>query len=155
MMLPEDKANLKKQGVSKQNLTYVQLCARVENFEDAREEIKQEKVHDENTVGKRGQGKQGGSPSKRPKNNVVDSNDDMKCPFPGHENHTWKNCFGNPNGPNYKVYKKLHLSHSDKLREAFSGPYSILRVHTNGTVTIQLTPTSTERINIRRLKPVR
>lgn len=29
------------------------------------------------------------------------------CPFEGHENHSWANCFGNPNSPNYKANFKL------------------------------------------------
>ena len=41
----------------------------------------------------------------------------------------------------------------DKLEPRASGPYDIVSVHTNGTLTIQLTPLVTERINIRRLKP--
>ena len=32
-------------------------------------------------------------------------------------------------------------------------PYSLSQVHTNGSVTLQLTPHVTERINIRRIKP--
>ncbi|MEM7375831.1 MAG: hypothetical protein AAF587_44995, partial [Bacteroidota bacterium] len=51
------------------------------------------------------------------------------------------------------VLKKMHLGLSDKLAPAFSGPYPILRVHTNGTVTLRLSPLQTERINIRRIKP--
>ena len=35
------------------------------------------------------------------------------------------------------------------------GPFPITRVHTNGTVTIELTPDVSERINIRRIKPYR
>jgi hypothetical protein len=34
-----------------------------------------------------------------------------------------------------------------------SGPYPIDRVHTNGTMTIRLSPNQTERINIRRIHP--
>ena len=40
-----------------------------------------------------------------------------------------------------------------KLHPRFEGPYAIVEVHTNGTVTIQRKPNVTERINIRRLKP--
>ena len=49
--------------------------------------------------------------------------------------------------------KKSILSLSDKLLHSFTGPYIIEQVHTNGTCTIRLTPTQTERINICRLKP--
>jgi len=40
-----------------------------------------------------------------------------------------------------------------KLEVFFRGPYNILRVHTNGTITIQRTPTMTERVNIRNFRP--
>ena len=40
-----------------------------------------------------------------------------------------------------------------KLGDRWEGPYPITRVHTNGTVSIQLAPGVTERINIRRVKP--
>ena len=51
------------------------------------------------------------------------------------------------------VLKKSVLGFSDKLEPSFTGPYKIERVHTNGTVTIRLSPLHTERINIRRIKP--
>ena len=54
---------------------------------------------------------------------------------------------------NEEVLKKLHLGLSDKLKPSYAGPYRITKVHTNGTVTIRLTPHETERINIRRIKP--
>jgi transposase InsO family protein len=41
----------------------------------------------------------------------------------------------------------------DKLSSRTTGPYKIETVHTNGTVTIQLTPHTIERISIRRIKP--
>ena len=47
----------------------------------------------------------------------------------------------NPKGDKYKLQAKAE------------GPFKITRVHTNGTVTIQRTPSVTERINIRRIKP--
>lgn len=52
-----------------------------------------------------------------------------------------------------QVYKKRYLGFSDKLKPTVEGPFEIRQVHTNGTVTIQLSPTMTERINIRRIKP--
>ena len=52
-----------------------------------------------------------------------------------------------------EVLKKNHLGFSDKLKPAFSGPFKILTVHTNGTVTIALSQLHSERINIRRIKP--
>jgi len=54
---------------------------------------------------------------------------------------------------NELILKKNILGFSDKLKPAWQGPYPIERVHTNGTVTIRLTPNATERINIRRIKP--
>ena len=43
----------------------------------------------------------------------------------------------------------------DKLEPRARGPYRILHTHVNGTVTIWRSPTVTERINIRRLRPYR
>jgi hypothetical protein len=40
-----------------------------------------------------------------------------------------------------------------KLGERTSGQYKIVQVHVNGTVTIQLRPGVTERINIRQIIP--
>ena len=51
------------------------------------------------------------------------------------------------------VLKKSVLGLSDKLEPSFTGPYKIERVHTNGNVTIRLSPLHTERLNIRRIKP--
>ena len=39
-----------------------------------------------------------------------------------------------------EVLKKEHLGLSDKLKPAFTGPYNIIQIHTNGTVTIRLSP---------------
>ena len=41
----------------------------------------------------------------------------------------------------------------NKLENRAEGPYRIISVHTNGTVTIRLTPHTVERISIRRIKP--
>jgi transposase InsO family protein len=43
----------------------------------------------------------------------------------------------------------------DKLEPRAVGPYSITRVHTNGTLSIEVSPGVVERINIRRVKPYR
>jgi hypothetical protein len=40
-----------------------------------------------------------------------------------------------------------------KLDPRANAPFRIVRIHTNGTVTIQRTPLVTERSNIRRLRP--
>ena len=50
-----------------------------------------------------------------------------------------------------QVLKKLHKPTKLSLRT--EGPYNVTRVHTNGTVSIQLRPSVTERINIRRIIP--
>ena len=42
---------------------------------------------------------------------------------------------------------------SDKLQPRFKGPYIVSAVHTNGTVTVKLNDVTTERLNIRRVKP--
>ena len=41
----------------------------------------------------------------------------------------------------------------DKLEARAEGPYTIEQVHANGTLTIRLTPTTVERISLRRVKP--
>ena len=43
----------------------------------------------------------------------------------------------------------------NKLSPRAEGPYRIITVHTNGTLTIRLTPQVNERIGIRRVKPYR
>ena len=43
----------------------------------------------------------------------------------------------------------------NKLQPRATGPFPIETVHANGTVTIRLSPTTIERINIRRIKPYR
>ena len=55
--------------------------------------------------------------------------------------------------PNQQVLKKLH--DPTKLGDRTKGPYKITQVHTNGTITIELRPTVTERINNRRVIPYR
>ena len=50
-----------------------------------------------------------------------------------------------------QVLKKVH--DPTKLGVRTSGPYTIERVHVNGTLTIELRPGVTERINIRRVIP--
>ena len=55
--------------------------------------------------------------------------------------------------PGQKILKKLH--DPTKLGIQKMGPYEIKKTHTNGTVTIQLLPDVTERINIRRIVPYR
>ena len=52
---------------------------------------------------------------------------------------------------NQKVLKKLHKLR--KMNKRYSGPYDIVKVHVNGTITIQLGPNVTERINIRQVIP--
>jgi hypothetical protein len=43
----------------------------------------------------------------------------------------------------------------DKLQPRATGPYRVQRVHANGTLTIRLSPTTIERISLRRVKPYR
>ena len=43
----------------------------------------------------------------------------------------------------------------DKLEQRATGPFKIERVHANGTVTIRLSPTTIERLSLRRIKPYR
>jgi hypothetical protein len=53
--------------------------------------------------------------------------------------------------PGQEVLKKVH--NPTKLGVRNLGPYTIDRVHVNGTLTINLRPGVTERINIRRVLP--
>jgi len=55
--------------------------------------------------------------------------------------------------PNQQVLKKVH--NPTKLGVRTSGPYTIQRVHVNGTITIQLRQGISARINIRRVIPYR
>ena len=52
---------------------------------------------------------------------------------------------------NQKVLKKVH--DPTKLGVRTSGPYPVTHIHVNGTITIELRPGVTERINIRRVVP--
>ena len=52
------------------------------------------------------------------------------------------------------VYVFNHHSTSDKLKPAWIGPFPILRVHTNNTVTIQRGQMH-ERMSFRRIKPAK
>jgi hypothetical protein len=45
--------------------------------------------------------------------------------------------------------------HPDKLEPRTVGPYTITRVHTNGTLSIEVSPGVIERMNVRRVKPYR
>ena len=54
-----------------------------------------------------------------------------------------------------RVLKRRSLNASDKALSTFTGPFPITQVHTNGTVTLRLTPHVRERINIRKLQPYR
>ncbi len=53
--------------------------------------------------------------------------------------------------PNQKVRKKRHKT--CKLGQKTSGPYKILQTHVNGTLTVELKPGISERLNIRRVIP--
>ena len=50
------------------------------------------------------------------------------------------------------VLIKNHFSSGDKLKPAWLGPFKVLRVHSNGTLTIERGPIH-ERLSIRRCKP--
>jgi transposase InsO family protein len=56
----------------------------------------------------------------------------------------------------YRQGQRVLVKHvKDKLGDRTEGPFPILQVHTNGTVTIQRQPGIAERINIRRLIPIK
>ena len=50
------------------------------------------------------------------------------------------------------VYVQNHFSSADKLKEPWKGPFKILRVHVNGTLTIERGQVH-ERVSVRRVKP--
>ena len=52
-----------------------------------------------------------------------------------------------------RVLKKVH--DPTKLGERTEGPYRIVTVHVNGTISIELSPGILERINVRRVIPYR
>ena len=54
---------------------------------------------------------------------------------------------------NDMVYVNNHFSSADKLQPAWKGPFRVLRVHTNGTLTVERGQIH-ERLSIRRCKPV-
>ncbi len=51
--------------------------------------------------------------------------------------------------PNQKVLRERHIT--CKLGQKTSGPYKIIQTHVNGTLTIDLKPGISERINIHRV----
>ena len=51
-----------------------------------------------------------------------------------------------------KKYSRKH-GNPEKLGMRTTGPYTILQTHVNGTVTIELRPGISERLNIRRIIP--
>jgi hypothetical protein len=53
------------------------------------------------------------------------------------------------------LINKRALDASSKLEPAYKGPYPIVQVHTNGTVTILLQPNTMERYNVRCITPYR
>ena len=53
------------------------------------------------------------------------------------------------------LIKLMDTSPRSKMLDKWEGPYSILTVHCNGTITIQLRQNVEERLNIRRVKPYR
>ena len=55
--------------------------------------------------------------------------------------------------PDQEVLMKVHKP--DKLEPRWIGPYRIVRVHTNGTVTIRRAEHVLERVNIRQIRPYR
>jgi hypothetical protein len=54
-----------------------------------------------------------------------------------------------------QVLIKPALDASSKLEPTYKGPYPIVQVHTNGTVTVLLQPNTMERYNVRHITPNR
>jgi hypothetical protein len=61
------------------------------------------------------------------------------------------------NTHDYQVGDQVLIKHaldaSSKLEPTYKGPYLIVQVHTNGTVTILLQPNTTEQYNVHRITP--
>jgi hypothetical protein len=57
--------------------------------------------------------------------------------------------------PQQRVLKKKWKPRPRKLDELTSGPYEIVQTHVSGTMTIQLRPGLTDKINIRQIIPYR
>jgi hypothetical protein len=53
--------------------------------------------------------------------------------------------------PNQKVLKKGHKTY--KLGQKTSWPYKILQTHVNGTLTVELKPGISDRLNIHKVIP--
>ena len=68
------------------------------------------------------------------------------------ENNRRRNYDYRQNDYVYELTKTKHPLFS-KIRTQAQGPYRILQVHTNGTLTIQRTNNVIDRVNIRRLRP--
>ena len=49
--------------------------------------------------------------------------------------------------------KQKGIGIARKLAPMFHGPFPVVQVHTNGTLTIRRSPTLTDRVNIRRVRP--
>jgi len=54
-----------------------------------------------------------------------------------------------------QVLVQRMLNHSAQLEPTYRGPFPIVQVHTNGTVTVRLSPNQRARYNIRRIIPFR
>jgi hypothetical protein len=76
----------------------------------------------------------------------------QKCEHLINENLMRENCKQKRNDyvPNQKVLKKRHKT--CKLGQT-SGPSKIIQTHVNGTLTVELKPRISERLNIRRVIP--
>ena len=61
-----------------------------------------------------------------------------------HRAITWRRQYDY--APNQQVLKKVHSP--TKLGVRNNGPYTVKRIHVNGTITLQFHPGVTERINI-------
>lgn len=68
------------------------------------------------------------------------------------ENNKRRNYDYKIGGQVYELVRKRNET-TRKLETYYRGPYAILQVHTNGTLTIQRTPTVIDRVNIRLLRP--
>ena len=57
----------------------------------------------------------------------------------------------------YKVNDTVlrRIQNPSHLQPRFDGPFRVIQIHSNGTITILLRPNVTQRLNIRQVQPIR
>ena len=96
-------------GVELEDITYDRLVQRMSNMEAAANAARRlETQRKKKLPGKKATSpKKGKTPGNNPGKSTAGKKKGGQCPFKGHEGHDWVDCFGNPDGPNYKPGFKL------------------------------------------------